>query len=272
MREWSLARRTAGHSVGFVPTMGALHDGHASLLDASRARDGATVMSIFVNPLQFNQQSDFDSYPRTFDSDLAIARAHGVSAVYLPAVDDMYPPGSDTVVTPGRLSEPMEGAGRPGHFVGVATVVSKLFNAVLPDRAYFGTKDYQQLAVVRRMAADLDFGIDIVAVPTVREPDGLAMSSRNVRLSADDRAAAPVLRRALLSAARALADGATATSDIVRAATVELESEHRCRVEYLTVADAATLQALAIVDRPAVVCIAAWFGEVRLIDNIQLRD
>lgn len=271
MREWSGSRRATGRTIGFVPTMGALHDGHASLIDASRERDDATVLSIFVNPLQFNVASDFENYPRTREADLEVAHDRGVSAVYVPSAHDMYPAASDTVVTPGRVAAPMEGSSRPGHFVGVATVVTKLFNTVDPHRAYFGMKDYQQLAVIRRMTADLDFGVQIVGVPTVREPDGLAMSSRNVRLSAEDRTAAPVVHQALCHAARAHADGATTAADIAHAASTHLASEPRCRTEYVTVADAATLEPLAVVDRPAVVCIAAWFGEVRLIDNLELQ-
>ena len=269
MREWR-SRRPSGRSLGLVPTMGALHDGHATLIRASREADGETVLSIFVNQLQFNQESDFASYPRTWEQDIELASSLGVTAVYAPTADSMYPEGHDTTVVPGRVSEPMEGQERPGHFVGVATVVAKLFNAVLPHRAYFGAKDFQQLAVIRRMVSDLDYGLEIVSVPTVREQDGLAMSSRNARLSPASRRSAPVLHRALEAAASAHAGGVVRSADLELLATGIINAEAACRIEYVSVADATSLQPVDVVERPAVICVAAWFGDVRLIDNVQI--
>ena len=188
MRSWSAAARSAARTVGLVPTMGALHDGHLSLVDIARRRTDCVVVSIFVNPLQFDRADDFDTYPRPIDDDVARCTEVGVDAVYAPTAATMYPGGFETVVEPGPLGAVLEGAARPGHFRGVTTVVTKLFGAVRPDLAVFGEKDFQQLAIIRRMTTDLDLGIEIVGAPIVREPDGLAMSSRNSRLSLEDRA------------------------------------------------------------------------------------
>ena len=192
---WSQGERVAGHRVVLVPTMGALHDGHLRLVDVAHEHGDRVVVSIFVNPIQFNRTDDFDHYPRTMADDEARCVAHGVHALFVPSPSAMYPPGYQTYVEPGPLAEPLCGAGRPGHFRGVTTVVSKLFHALRPAVAVFGQKDFQQLAIVRRMTADLDFGIEIVGVPTVREPDGLALSSRNRLLTPDNRAAAVCVPR-----------------------------------------------------------------------------
>lgn len=262
--------RQAGRTIAFVPTMGALHQGHMALVDEGRRLCDAVVLSIFVNPTQFNVRADFDAYPRTLDSDLEIASGHGVDAVYVPTAEDMYPVGFDTTVHVDRTASPLEGAGRPGHFDGVATVVTKLFNAVRPDVAVFGQKDYQQLAVIRRMAADLDTGIRIVGLPTVREADGLALSSRNVRLSPQERAVAPVIHEALSDARAALESGDNLASSLRDVFSRRIETEPLARLEYVSIADAGSLQELEIVDTPAVMSCAVWFGDVRLIDNILL--
>jgi pantoate--beta-alanine ligase len=251
--------------------MGALHEGHLRLVELAGRHGDVVVVSIFVNPLQFDRRDDFDRYPRPLDGDLALCQAAGATAVYAPTAHAMYPDGFQTYVEPGPLAEPMEGAGRPGHFRGVTTVVTKLFNAVRPDAAVFGQKDYQQLAIVRRMVTDLDMAIEIVAAPTVREADGLAMSSRNRRLTPQDRGAAVCVPRALDAAAQAMNSGERRSDMLLGAARAVLADEPLARLEYVAVADAETLAPLDLVDRPAVMAIAVWFGEVRLIDNRLLR-
>jgi pantoate--beta-alanine ligase len=264
---WSQRCRAAGRVVAVVPTMGALHRGHVALVAEARRRADAVIVTIFVNPLQFNQTSDFDLYPRPIDGDLEICRSNGVDAVYAPTAATMYPTGFETRVVPGALADRLEGPLRPGHFEGVTTVVTKLFNATQPDLAVFGEKDFQQLAIVRRMTTDLDMPIEVVGVATVREHDGLALSSRNSRLSPADRAAAPVIARALEAAGAELAAGTTRADVLVATARGVLAGEQRSRVEYVEVVDAATLEQVAEVDGPAVMLTAVWFGDVRLIDN-----
>jgi pantoate--beta-alanine ligase len=267
MRAWSQARRAGGQATAIVPTMGALHAGHDALVAEARRRATAVIVSIFVNPIQFDRASDFDRYPRSIDDDLAACRAAGVDAVYAPTAATMYPPGFQTRVVPGALADSFEGEMRPGHFEGVTTVVTKLLAATVPDVAIFGQKDYQQLAIVRQMVADLDLGVEIVAVPTSREPDGLARSSRNIRLAADDRAAAVVIPTALRAAAAAFANGERDGARLRAIATERLEREPRAKAEYVAVVDASTLEPLTTVDHPAVILTAVWFGDVRLIDN-----
>jgi pantoate--beta-alanine ligase len=267
MQEWSELRRADGLRVAVVPTMGALHEGHLRLIEAAHAAADVVVVTIFVNPLQFDRRDDFERYPRPGDDDLDACRDAGVDAVYAPSAAEMYPAGFQTHVEPGDLAAPMEGAGRHGHFRGVTTVVTKLFNATRPHLATFGQKDYQQLAIVRRMVADLDMGIDIVAVPTVREPDGLALSSRNRRLSPAARAAAVCVPRALDAVLDAYLQGQRAAAALEATGTAVVATEPAARLEYLSVRDASTLEALSIVDRPAVVLTAVWFDDLRLIDN-----
>jgi pantoate--beta-alanine ligase len=271
MRRWSDAARASGGRVALVPTMGALHEGHLRLLEVAHRHGEHVVGSLFVNPLQFDRAEDLAAYPRTFDADLIMFAAAGVTAVYCPTPATMYPAGFQTHVVPGSLAEPMEGAARPGHFRGVATVVAKLFNVVRPDVAVFGQKDYQQLTIIRRMVIDLDLGIEIVAVPTVREPDGLALSSRNRRLSPEDRAAARCVPAALEAAAAALASGERRGAALEHVAAAAVATEPRARLEYVQLADAETLERLDVLDRPAVMAIAVWFGDVRLIDNRLVR-
>lgn len=267
IRSFSRSVRSSGRTVAFVPTMGALHMGHISLVERARRECDEVVLSIFVNPAQFNVASDFDKYPRTMESDLRLARDAGVSAVYAPTPEIMYPAGFDTVVHVERTAAPLEGAGRPGHFDGVATVVTKLLAATEPDVAVFGQKDFQQLAVVRRLVADLDLPVRIIGAETVREPDGLAMSSRNSRLSAGARESAPVIKRALDAAAASLrtdGDADSARESFART----LADEPAARVEYVSVADTVSLDEIEHLAAPAVISCAVWFDEVRLIDNV----
>lgn len=270
VRAWSDARRLEGRRVGFVPTMGALHEGHLALMGIGYQHADVVVVSIFVNPLQFDQRDDFDRYPRPLDDDLRACANVGVDAVYAPTAHAMYPPGFQTFVEPGSLAEPLEGAGRPGHFRGVATVVTKLLTAVRPDVAVFGQKDYQQLAVVRRLVADLDLGITVVGAPTVREGDGLALSSRNRRLHEHARDAAVCIPRCLDAVATSFQQGERNVVALESTARALLEAEPLARVEYVAVVDAHTLEPLEVVDRDAVVTVAVWFGDVRLIDNVVL--
>ena len=266
VRAWSASRRAGGRTIGFVPTMGALHDGHLSLVEIARQRCDCVVVSIFVNPLQFDRPADFDAYPRPIDDDVARCAEIGVDAVYAPTAAAMYPAGFETHVEPGPLADVMEGAARPGHFRGVTTVVAKLFGAVRPDVGVFGEKDFQQLAIIRRMTADLDLGIEIVGAPIVREPDGLAMSSRNLRLSPADRAAAACIPRAHDALGGAAArDGDVA--ELAAAARTVIDAEPRAKLEYVAVIDPATLAPLDRLDGPARAAIAVWLGDIRLIDN-----
>lgn len=257
----------APRPVGLVPTMGWLHDGHRALIERARAENATTVVSIFVNPKQFGDPADLEKYPRNEARDVEICAEAGADIVWAPSVDDVYPPGFDTTVRAGAISEPLEGAARPGHFDGVATVVSILFNVVGAERAYFGQKDAQQLLVIRHMARDLAIPIEVLAHPTVREPDGLALSSRNVHLSAEERAAAPVVRRALL-AARAAWDEGERSGEILRGRMRStLAAEPLADTEYVSVADVETLAELDRIDGPALLSMAVRFGSTRLIDN-----
>ena len=270
MREWSRACRAAGDRIGIVPTMGALHRGHLALVEAVRERADRVVVTIFVNPLQFNQSTDFDRYPRPIDDDLETCRRTRVDAVYAPTAAVMYPPGFQTHVEPGDLADRLEGPRRPGHFRGVATVITKLFNATLPDVAAFGQKDFQQLAIVRRTVRDLDLGVEVLGVPIVREADGLALSSRNVRLTPDDRVAALVMSRSLQAAADAFTAGERDAA-VLRSIVLDgMAAEPRAGVEYVEVVDAMTLGPVERAEPPTCVLTAAWFGDVRLIDNVLL--
>jgi pantoate--beta-alanine ligase len=254
--------------------MGALHRGHHELVAVARRRADRVVVSVFVNPLQFNQAADFDGYPRPIDRDLADCESLGVDEVYAPTAAAMYPPGHQTRVTPGRLADVMEGPMRPGHFEGVTTVVTKLFGAVRPDLAVFGEKDFQQLAIITQMAADLDTGIEIVPAPIVRDHDGVALSSRNERLDATERAAAVCVPRSLEAAAGALAAHAT-VDDAVRAARRVIDDEPLARLEYLTVFrpdDLVELGPDEPFDGSLRIATAVWIGDVRLIDNRAVDD
>jgi pantoate--beta-alanine ligase len=265
--ELRAALAAASRTIGLVPTMGALHQGHASLIRRARAENATVLVSIFVNPRQFNDPADFEEYPRDEAADLKLAGDSGADLVWIPGVDDVYTAGFQTAVRVGQLTEPLEGAARPGHFEGVTTIVAILLGLAGAERAYFGQKDAQQLLVVRRMATDLGIGTEIVACPIVREPDGLALSSRNVRLTPQARAAAPVLRRALL-AARARYETGDRDGESLRATMrAVLASEPLAEPEYVSCADPNTLRELALFDGPALLSMAVRFGPVRLIDN-----
>ena len=257
----------APRTIGLVPTMGWLHDGHRSLIRRARTENATSVLTIFVNPRQFNRPDDFTLYPRNEARDIAIAEEEGIDVVWAPPVEEVYPAGFDTTVEVGAVARPLEGAARPGHFDGVATVVAILFALVGADRAYFGQKDAQQVMVIRQMARDLALPTAVVALSTVREADGLAVSSRNVHLSAPERAAAPVLRRALLAARDRYAVGER-SGDALRSAMREvLKAEPLAEADYVSVADAGTLEELTAVDRPALLSLAVRIGDTRLIDN-----
>jgi pantoate--beta-alanine ligase len=265
--ELRAALASAERPVGLVPTMGWLHEGHRSLMRQARAENATTVVTIFVNPRQFNRPDDFERYPRDEARDIAIAHDAAVDIVWAPPVEEVYPPGFDTIVSVGAVAGPLEGAARPGHFDGVATVVAILFALVGAERAYFGQKDAQQVMVIRQMARDLALPTTVIACPTVREPDGLAISSRNVHLSATERAAAPVLHRAL-AAARDRWEGGERSGEVLRGELRRvLADEPLADVEYVSVADALTLRELAVIDGPALLSLAVRFGATRLIDN-----
>ena len=270
--EMRALRRAMAGDVGFVPTMGYLHEGHLALVRAAREQNRHVVVSIFVNPTQFGPDEDFERYPRDEERDLALLRDERVDAVFMPSVEEMYPPGASTFIDVEGVTEMLEGAHRPGHFRGVATVVAKLFNIVQPRRAYFGRKDAQQLVVVRKLIRDLHREIEIVAVPIVREPDGLAMSSRNAYLSPAEREAALVLSRALRRAEALFASGER-DAERLRAAMRELiAQEPLAQVDYVSVADPDTLRDLDRIERSALASLAVRIGKTRLIDNVTLGE
>jgi len=267
LRAW---RECISGTLGFVPTMGYLHEGHLALVRRARVENDHLAVSIFVNPRQFGPNEDLARYPRDIARDLALLEEIGVDVVFVPTVDEMYPPGFTTTVDVGSLGERLEGEMRPGHFRGVATVVARLLHVFRATRAYFGQKDAQQVAVVRRMVEDLALPVEIVAVPTVRDFDGLALSSRNIYLSAEERAAALAIPRGL---ARALSVFEAGEHDAERLRRIVRDScgmEQLIRVDYVSVADAGSLVELILVDRAAVLLVAAWVGRTRLIDNVAL--
>jgi len=257
--------------VGFVPTMGYLHEGHLVLVRRAKAENSSVVVSIFVNPTQFGPHEDFDKYPRNPERDLAMLEKEGVDLVFMPSVAEMYPPQFNSWVDVGKITERLEGAARPGHFRGVATVVAKLFNIVQPDRAYFGQKDAQQLAVIKKMVADLNMNLEVVAVPTVREPDGLAMSSRNIYLNPEERKAAVVLYQALSLAQKLWSQGEKDAQAIRQKMTGLIQKQPLANIEYISIADAETLDELDKVKPPALVSLAVKIGKTRLIDNVVLE-
>jgi pantoate--beta-alanine ligase len=270
VRAWRDDRRRAGQRVGFVPTMGALHEGHARLIETARQHGDHVIVSIFVNPLQFDRKDDLDRYPRTLDADLRICNDLGVELVFAPAPGEMYPAEPRCTVTVTRITDRLCGQFRPGHFDGVATVVTKLFDIVQPDLAYFGEKDAQQLAVIRRMVADLNHPVEIVGVPTVREADGLALSSRNVRLSPEERSKAIALYQALREAGRAVAGGERDARAVERLAAAVIPPDASLRLEYLEVVDPLELQRVDTIDGTVLVAGALWVGNTRLIDNVTI--
>jgi len=270
-RDACRSARDGGATVGFVPTMGDLHDGHVSLIERARRGDGFVAVSVFVNPLQFDSPGDLAEYPRRLERDALVAERLGVDVVFAPPEDEMYPKGRPEVtVDPGPLGARLEGAARPGHFAGVLTVVAKLFNLLGPSRAYFGEKDVQQAELVRRMAADLDVPVEVVRCPTVRGPDGLALSSRNARLTEDQRAAAPVLFEALSDGAMLVRQGER-DPNVVKAHMAKLiGGERLAALDYVAVVDEATWEEPERLSMPARALVAARFGDTRLIDTLLL--
>ena len=266
-------RRLEDKSWGLVPTMGYLHEAHLSLVRRARRECDRVAVSLFVNPAQFNNPQDFDAYPRDEARDLELLRGAGVDLAFTPDAATLYPPGFQSYVEIGPLAEPLEGAARPGHFRGVATVVAKLFLIVEPYRAYFGEKDAQQVAVVQQLVRDLNFPVEIVPCPTLREADGLAMSSRNVRLTPEDRAAAPVLHRALTAARQAFERGERDGELLRHQIRGMIQAEPRARIDYVSVADPSTLEELTTLtpQTGALASLAVFFGDVRLIDNVRLE-
>ncbi|MCL0058986.1 pantoate--beta-alanine ligase [Dehalococcoidia bacterium] len=256
--------------VGFVPTMGYLHEGHLSLVRRARGENRSVAVSIFVNPTQFGPQEDFETYPRDTERDLTLLRGEGTDVVFLPEAEEMYPADFNSWIVVEGMTEMLEGASRPGHFRGVATIVAKLLNIVQPNRAYFGQKDAQQALVIKKMVADLNMNPQIIVAPTVREPDGLAMSSRNIYLNPEERQAALVLWKSL-SLAQQLRSGGEKSADRIRRQMIALiEGEPRALIDYVSIADPGSLRELDEIDSPALVSLAVWIGKTRLIDNVIL--
>lgn len=268
LRDRVAGARRAGGRVGLVPTMGGLHAGHARLIERARRDCDCVVVSIFVNPLQFDRPEDLERYPRTLQADLEMCDGLGVDVVFAPAVAEMYPTQTSCTIAVGPVAAHLCGRFRPGHFAGVATVVMKLFQIVQPDRAYFGDKDAQQLAVIRHLVRDFNVPVQIEAVPTVREPDGLALSSRNQRLSPEERRLAPALYRALCEARRRVAEGACDTELVRRAAAASLPTDERLRLEYLELVEPENMQPVERIEGPVLAAGALWVGSTRLIDNL----
>ena len=256
---------------GFVPTMGFLHEGHLSLVRKAKEENDIVFVSIFVNPTQFAPNEDLDSYPRDLDRDLRLLSEFDVDVVFTPDEETMYPPGFQTDISVEEFSKFLEGRARPAHFKGVSTVVAKLFNLIDPTNAYFGQKDAQQSVLVKQMVKDLNFDVEIVVCPIVRERDGLAMSSRNTRLSVEDRAAAPVVYQSLLSAFNNFLEGERSGDKLRQQISETLGSEPRARIDYVSVADPTTLKELASITKGALMSTAVYFGDIRLIDNILLE-
>ncbi len=272
MRQWSLAQKVIGNRVGFVPTMGSLHDGHLALVDIAKAASDVVVVSIFVNPTQFGPNEDFESYPRNEKLDLDLCEARGVDAVYIPQVDEVYPDDYFTYVAVNTLGDHLCGASRPDHFQGVTTIVSKLFNVVSPDIAVFGQKDAQQARILEKMSRDLQNGVQIVIAPIIRENDGLAMSSRNVRLKEEHRRQASTIFRALSNAKAANDLGQIDSTVLIDLIKDQIEREAvDATVDYIEIVDWVRLSPIELIDRKALIGVALFFGDVRLIDNVILE-
>jgi len=271
MRTAAGALKAKNLTLGFVPTMGALHEGHLSLVRAAKQRCDRVAVSIFVNPTQFGPNEDFSKYPRTFDRDRELLESEGVDLLFAPSTEEMYPPGAITYVTVEELSEKLDGKSRPGHFRGVTTVVSKLFNIIQPELAFFGQKDAAQVAVIRRMVRDLNLPVEIAACPIVREPDGLAMSSRNRYLDANQRKTALVLSRSLARVQELFAQGERDVQNLITAGKLLFGGELDVRLDYFEIVDPETLDAISTLRSPALVAVAAFVGSTRLIDNRLLQ-
>jgi pantoate--beta-alanine ligase len=270
MQRWSEAQRLAGKRIAFVPTMGFLHEGHLSLVREGK-KQGVVIVSIFVNPMQFNQQADFATYPRNLEQDQRMLEEVGTDVLFYPEAQEIYPEGFQTAVEVEKVSQPLCGAFRPGHFRGVATVVAKLFNITKPHVALFGEKDFQQCVVLKRMVKDLNFDLEILPMPTVRESDGLAMSSRNARLSPAERQRSLCLARALHNAQELVMHGERQASTILQAVKATLTREGGVRIEYVSLCHPETLEEVTEVSGPTLLALAAWVGDVRLIDNCVIR-
>jgi pantoate--beta-alanine ligase len=273
LRSWGTINK--GTRCAFVPTMGALHEGHAALIRAARetvGQNGNVVVSLFVNPLQFGPGEDFEKYPRTLVEDLALCRDNGADMIFAPKAEELFPPDRSIQLVETSLSKVLCGASRPGHFDGVCTIVAKLFNLVQPDDAFFGKKDYQQLAIIRRLVRDLDFNVVLHGIDTMREEDGLAMSSRNRYLSPEERAQAPALRKALVAARDAWKNGERDPAALQKLITSHLQQHAPLgRIDYVSAVDAATLQPVSASTELVVIAVAVHFGSARLIDNIELK-
>lgn len=267
MQEWSRSRRADGKSIGCVPTMGSLHEGHLSLIRASASECDETIVTIFVNPTQFGPSEDYRKYPRQEETDLVMARASGATAAFCPSTDVMYLPDASVSIREDKLSNVLCGVSRPHHFGGVLTVVAKLFNACLPDRAYFGQKDYQQFIIIQRMVRDLDFPVEIIPCPIVREPDGLAMSSRNRYLNKKERIDALCLKNGLDYAMSAFISGERDPREIENSVRKIIDAVDSARIDYIECRDAEDLTDIEVIEKPAVLALAVFIGATRLIDN-----
>jgi pantoate--beta-alanine ligase len=263
--------RSAGKSIGFAPTMGALHEGHLSLIRRSKRENDATVVSIFVNPTQFGPIEDFNQYPRDTEGDLNRLSMLGTDIVYMPEESEMYPDGASSDIHTGALGMKLCGATRPGHFDGVATVVARLFRTVKPNRAYFGQKDFQQTVIIKKLVQEHDFHINIVVCPIIREPDGLAMSSRNSYLNQEERRASTIIYRAIQYGKILIDNGELDSEKVKNEIDVVLKKEPLANVEYIEIVDTQDLNALETVRKPTAICLAVWIGDIRLIDNIMIE-
>ena len=272
MKARAAAWKAEGLSIGLVPTMGSLHEGHESLMDAAREASDRVVVSVFVNPIQFGPGEDYEAYPRDLERDARICERHGVDVVFRPEVDDMYAPAHNTFVVMETLTDSLCGASRPGHFRGVCTVVTKLFNIVQPHRAFFGQKDAQQLAIIKRMVADLNMNVTVVGCPIVREADGLAKSSRNAYLSAEERQAALVLSRAVFAGKEAVEAGERDAAVLKALMSGIIEAEPLARIDYVEVVDGATMQPTDAIGAMALIAMAVYIGNTRLIDNFIFEE
>lgn len=266
------ALQELSHPVGLVPTMGALHQGHLELVRRAKSENESVIVSIFVNPTQFGPKEDFSTYPRNLSNDTQILSQEMVDLVFTPSPQEIYPPGFDTWVEVQQLSDRLEGRHRPGHFKGVSTIIVKLFNLIRPDKAYFGEKDAQQLQIIKKLTVDLDMGIEIVSVPTVRNPEGLALSSRNNHLEPDQLNAAPIIYRALNFGKTMIQNGELDCKTLRTNIASIISESPLTKIEYLSISDLETLEELEVVDRPVLISTAVRIGQVRLIDNVKIID
>lgn len=271
MQTWVYSIKDRKESIGFVPTMGALHEGHVSLMRSARDENDELVVSIYLNPTQFDNKEDFDNYPRRLDKDIEIVERENADVVFAPDTEEMYPEGFCTYVTQDKFTDTMCGRLRPGHFNGVATIVTKLFNIVKPDRAYFGQKDYQQSVVIEKLVADLKMEIDVKVLPTVRDEDGLALSSRNKRLSPEERRSALCIYGSLLKAKSMFASNIKDAKEIIEEMTAIIKKAKHTRIDYISIVNAHTLKDVSLINGKAVAAVAVWIGNTRLIDNLILE-